>query len=252
MESCFFTGKKALIVGGTGGIGRSVSLLLAKNGADLVIHGSENGEKSASLAQQIHEISGEAPKIIAQNLTKSSFSALDSSQLLDSARNCDILCVCFSPFIQKPLHETSIDDWQQTALLDYALPGLLVSASLPNMMKKNWGRILLFGGTGTVHRTEFFTNPAYASAKSGLNVMVSSVAASYANYGINCNMILPGFTETEYLSDKLKVELSAKMPLGTLIQTQSIAETALFLLKNADINGAILRIDRGWTPLKYF
>jgi len=252
MESCSFSGKKALVVGGTGGIGRKISLILAKNGADLVIHGSGNDEKSASLAQQIQETSGKTPKIIAQKLTESSFSNLDSSPLLDSVRTCDILCVCFSPFIQKPLHETSISDWQKTALLDYALPGLLVSASLPNMMKKNWGRILLFGGTGTEHRTEFSTNPAYASAKSGLNVLVSSVAASYANYGINCNMILPGFTDTEYLSDKLKAELSAKMPSGTLIQAESIAETALFLLKNADINGAILRVDRGWTPLNYF
>ena len=241
-------GKKALVVGGSGGIGREISLALAERGAELIIHGSKKSEKFDLLKDKITEISGKAPKSIEQKLLETSFDKLEVSPLAKAAGECDLLCVCFGPFVQKSLHETNLSDWKKVALLDYALPGFLVSCALPNMISKKWGRILLFGGTGTSFRQEYSTNPAYAGAKSALNVLVSSVAHSYAPYGITCNAICPGFVETEYLSEGLKAELSAKMPLSSMICAASVAETALFLLENADINGATLRVDRGWSP----
>lgn len=249
MEKCF-EGKTALVVGGSGGIGAELSLALAQEGAKLVIHGGHKSEKFDLLAKKIENLSGKKPEMLVHNLLESDFSSLERSELLDAAKNCDILCVCFGPFVQKSLHETALCDWKNAALFDYALPGVLVSAALPGMMAKKWGRILLFGGTGTSFREEFSTNAAYAGAKSGLNVLTASVAAFYAEYGITCNLICPGFTETEYLSERLKSELSKKMPMETMIKSSSIAEIALFLLKNADINGATLRSDRGWSTLK--
>ena len=245
-----FEGKTALVVGGSGGIGREISLALAETGASLVIHGSNKSEKSDSLVREITQKCGNSPRFLAQNLLDSPFSALEASPLLSESKKCDILCVCFGPFVQKPLHETSRSDWEKVALFDYALPGLLVSAALPNMITQKFGRILLFGGTGTAHRTEFSTNAAYAGAKSGVNVLVASVAAEYAAYGITCNAILPGFVETEYLSETQKVALSEKMPRGELISTSSLAKTACTLLSNADINGAVLRVDQGWSVLQ--
>ncbi len=250
MSEKVFSGKTALVVGGTGGIGRGLSLALAESGASLIIHGSKAGEKSDSLAEEIFKISGKRSEIISQNLLSSSFAELESSQLLTVAKKCDILCVAFGPFVQKSLHETNISDWEMLSLYDYALPGLLLSAALPNMMKNNFGRILLFGGSGTSYRREFSTNAAYAGAKAGLNVLISSVAAEYAEYGITCNGICPGFAETEYISESNKRLLAKKTPLGQLISPSTLAEIALFLLKNADINGEILRVDGGWTPLK--
>ncbi|WP_407427907.1 SDR family NAD(P)-dependent oxidoreductase [Treponema sp.] len=247
MTEKIFCGKKALVAGGSGGIGREVSCLLAEAGADLVIHGSKQSEKADLLLSEIEQKTGKRPLFFEQNLFDFSFSALASSPLLEQAEKCDILCVCFGPFVQKPLHETNLSDWERAALFDYALPGLLVSAALPDMMKKKFGRILLFGGTGTEHRREFSTNAAYAGAKSGLNVLVSSVAAEYAKYNITCNAILPGFVETEYLSDSVKADLKRKMPEKRLISAASIAKTALFLMSNPDFNGALVRQDSGWS-----
>ncbi|MCR4821669.1 MAG: SDR family oxidoreductase [Treponema sp.] len=249
MEVNFFHGKRALIIGGSGGIGREISKKLSESGADLVLHSGHSGEKLDCLLAEITEKTGKKPDSIVENLLEKPFSSLNDSKILPEAKKCDILCVCFGPFLQKPLHETSLPDWERLALYDYALPGLLTSAALPHMMEKGWGRILLFGGTGTSHRLEYSTNAAYAGAKAGINVLVSSTAAFYADKGITCNAILPGFTRTEYTPASLVSSLSEKMPKKSMIQPSSIAEIALFLLKNADINGEVLRADGGWSPL---
>ena len=244
-----FKGKRALVVGGSGGIGSEISLLLSQNDADLVIHGSHQSEKFDSLCEKIHKLSGKTPEILIHDFFSSDFDDFASTELYKSAQNCDILCVCFGPFVQKSLHETSLSDWKKLALFDYALPGVLISAALPNMIKNHFGRILFFGGTGTSHRKEFSTNAAYAGAKSGLNVLVSSVAADYAPFGITCNAICPGFTKTEYISESLEKELAKKMPSKKMVSARSVAASAMFLLQNQNVNGAVLRLDDGWSAL---
>ena len=119
-----------------------------------------------------------------------------------------------------------VTDWQKISLLDYALPGFFVSSALKGMIQKKWGRILLFGGTGTDFRTVFKTNAAYAGAKTGTGVLVQSVASLYAGHGITCNAVLPGFTQTEYLDDKTVRDLEEKIPGHTLISAGDIAKAA--------------------------
>ena len=246
-----FEGKKAVVLGGSGGIGFEISRMLLKNGAKVVVHG-RNFEK---LHQIKLDFEGEnrnfcgRVETVAFDFDREKFESLENSELGEMLKSADILCVCYGPFLQKSLEKTSIFEWKKTALLDYALPGFCVSASLPEMIKKHFGRILLFGGTGTGFRQEFLTNAAYAGAKTGLGVIVQSVACGFAEFGITCNGILPGFTETEYLSEKTLEDCRKKMPGKKLISRESVASAAEFLLKNPDLNGVLLKLDRGWSPL---
>ncbi|WP_147613152.1 SDR family NAD(P)-dependent oxidoreductase [Treponema pectinovorum] len=249
-----FEGKTAVVIGGSGGIGFEISKMLLKNGAKVVLHGKSH-EKLSSVKKMLKselQINDEKIETEAFDFfcVKPSFlGEFENSSLREKVENADILCVCFGPFLQKSIEKMTALDWQRLALLDYALPGSLVSAALPKMMKKNWGKILLFGGTGTFFRSEYKTNAAYAGAKTGLCTLVQSVAAFYAKYGIACNAILPGFVETEYLDDETIRQLKEKMPEKTLISAKSIAANAEFLLLNRDLNGVLLRVDRGWSPI---
>jgi len=224
-----FDGKKAVIVGGTGGIGRAISRSLAAEGSEVRAIGRHALPGIDSL---ILELDNPENRTI----------------VIDEVLSADILCVVRGPFLQKHLHEMTSDEWLSQAYTNFAFPGMLVSAVLPHMRALLWGRILLFGGTRTDSVHGFRTNAAYAAAKTGLSSLVKSVALEYAVQGITCNAICPGFVETEYLDSVQKDSLARKNPDGILISAQEIAELAVFLLKNTLYNGSVVLADKGWAP----
>ena len=235
-------GKKAFVIGGSGGIGAAVSKALAQEKAILTVHGGHNEEKLNSLVKELSElteVSGILCGIDGGSLPRAFVRAIEDA---------DIVCVCYGPFLQKPVSETTSEEWAASVQANLTLPGTIVSKALKNMQKRGWGRILLFGGTGTSSFRSYRTNAVYAAAKTGLCSLVKSVAAEYGSCGITCNAILPGFTDTELVPEEVKAGQRKKMPRGKLIAPEEIAETAVFLLRMGCINGALLNVDAGWTP----
>lgn len=215
----FVRGKKALVIGGTSSIGLCIARLLSENGADVFAVGTHNPECNGI-------------NFIECNFEKNGLEELEKPDLDKIFSGCDILCVCYGPFVQKPLHETSMEDWRKVALFDYALPGIAVSKSLSGMIDRKCGSILLFGGTRSEMPRACSTNAAYLGAKTGLDVIVKSVAREYGQYGITCNAVLPGFTRNA--------------PDGFLTDECIVAEKALYLLEQRDLNGVFLNVDHGW------
>jgi 3-hydroxybutyrate dehydrogenase/3-oxoacyl-[acyl-carrier protein] reductase len=221
--------KRALVVGGTGGIGRALAERLLGEGVRVTAFGRHS-------LPGVESVLGDADRPETQKL------------LLDMAEKSDILCVVRGPFLQKSLEKTTLDEWSYQAFANLALPGALVSAALPGMLSAQWGRILLFGGTRTEAVRGFRTNAAYAAAKTGVSSLVKSVALEYARQGIRCNGICPGFVDTPYLDDATRRLLAAKNPDGRLISTEEVAEMGVFLIKNPSCNGVLVNIDKGWEP----
>lgn len=214
--------KNAVVIGGTSGIGFELAKILCKNECSVCVSGR-------------HDPCEQGLEFIPADFTGGHLDLDEFPPLREKLCKADILCVSYGPFVQKPLHLTTAQDWQTLALYDYALAGIAVSSVLPGMMERKFGRIVLFGGTRTESVRSYKTNAAYAGAKTAISVLVKSVSAEYRKYGVTCNAVLPGFVNGA--KDK-----------SDAVSALSVAQSAFFLIQNENLNGVLLNIDRGWQP----
>ncbi len=142
----------------------------------------------------------------------------------------------------------SDDDW--ASVIDTNLTGSfrLAKRAVSKMMRARRGRIIfissvvgLLGSGGQVN---------YAASKAGLVGMARSIAREYGSRGITANVVAPGFVETDMtdtLSDELKSQYKAQVPLGRYASTDEIASAVTWLASDgaAYITGAVIPVDGG-------
>ncbi|MFP4534692.1 MAG: SDR family NAD(P)-dependent oxidoreductase [Spirochaetaceae bacterium] len=236
------SGRKAIVLGGSGGIGRHVSGQLAEAGAHVVIHGGRNREKLTALLGELRRKGFSAEGFLQ--------AVRHADELVDSVRKrmpFDIVVVAFGPLLQKPLSETSYAEWRRIVELNLTLPGAIVSLTAPDMAERGWGRIVLFGGTQTEQIRGFRTVAAYSAAKTGVGSLVRSAAKEFGDRGVAINAVAPGYVETEYLSPPTVRHLAMRSPDNTLIPPSSLARFVLNLVtqRSTIVNGAVIPMDKG-------
>ncbi len=238
----------AVIIGGSGGIGRAVSQILAEKTKSLCIHAGHESDSFALLTESLSRKTKVIPVVHDFSLEKgidTFFENFFASDLYEQILCADILCICYGPFLQGSVHKMNEKDWLHTSFFNFTFPGCIISKALPSMMKKRFGRIIVFGGTKTDSIRGFKTNAVYGAAKTALCSLVKSVSAQYSDYGITCNAVLPGFIETEYLTNDEIQAYKDKSPGNNMLTTTSVSEAVLFLVSNSAVSGALLTVDGG-------
>jgi 3-oxoacyl-[acyl-carrier protein] reductase len=235
-----FAEKKALVIGGTGGIGKAVALRLGARGARVFVQGGSSRERLEKTLQAIREAGGEAEGFLCgAGLPKS------AAEILAPLPPPDILICAWGPYKRAPVEKLTPQDWLDLTVNNLVLPGSLVSLVLGDMIRKRWGRILLFGGTNTDTIRGFATTAAYSAAKTALGVVAKSVALTAGPYGVSCNVVCPGLTDTEYTDEAAENYNRERSPGGIPLNSGEIADMALQILEHPQVNGAIIPIDRG-------
>ncbi len=241
------TGKRALVTGASGGIGREIAKALAAAGATVALSGTRVG----ALEDTAKEIGKDCP-ILTANLSK-----LDEVDKLVPAAEAamggvDILVNNAGMTRDNLFMRMKDEEWDDVIAVNLTAAFHLNRAVLRGMMKARWGRII---GISSV--VGVMGNPGqgnYAASKAGLIGMNKALAYEVASRNITVNSIAPGFIAsamTDELNDKQRESILSSVPAGRLGTAHEVAACAAFLASDAAayITGHTLNVNGGMAML---
>jgi NAD(P)-dependent dehydrogenase (short-subunit alcohol dehydrogenase family) len=245
-------GKGAIVTGAGSGIGRAIALGYAREGAR-VLAADRNLDGARETAAQ-----AEAGQIIPHraDVTDETSVAEMVAQALKQLGRLDVMVNNAAiQLVGKdgPCHEVSLDIWEQTHAVNLRGPFLGTKHALPPMMAAGGGVVIniasptAFAGLGAAYT-------AYATSKGGIVTLTRVVAKDYAQYGIRCNAIVPGATETPltdeiFADQEVRRSLTTATALGRLGRPDDLVGIAVFLAsdESAFATGAHFFVDGGLT-----
>jgi NAD(P)-dependent dehydrogenase (short-subunit alcohol dehydrogenase family) len=249
-ESPFsLAGKVAVILGGTAGIGRGISLSFADAGADVVASGRRRDIVDAVAAEL--ELKGRATLRAVSDVRKRS--SLDEllQQTLQKFGKVDILVNCAAKIARAPTLSLPEEEWQQ--ILDTNLTGTLRACQVfgKHMLERKYGRIINIASLNSfVSLSEV---AAYAASKAAVVSLTRSLAVEWSRHGVLVNAIAPGVFRTEFNQKLLEGtprghELLMRTPMGRFGQANEVAGAAVYLASDAAsfVTGQTLVIDGGF------
>lgn len=240
-------GKVALVTGASRGIGKSIALLLASRGADIVINYAGNTEAAEKTKAEVEAL-GRKAIVIKTDVADTEACEAMLAEVVEKMGRIDILVNNAGITRDGLLMRMKEADWD--AMLSTNLKSVFscTKAALKYMMKARSGRIVsissVVGAMGNAGQAN------YAAAKAGILGFTKATAKEVAARGITVNAVAPGFIATDMtavLSEKIVENLKANIPMGRLGDPADIAKAVAFLVSDdaAYITGQTLHVNGG-------
>jgi 3-oxoacyl-[acyl-carrier protein] reductase len=234
--------RRALVTGGSGGIGAAICTRLATDGHHVIVHANRGLEKAQALVAQILSSGGSA-EAVAFDITDRAATAAALDQLLEGGaiqilvNNAGIHDDAVFPGMSGP-------QWDR--VLDVSLNGFFnvtQPLTMP-MLRTRWGRIISISSVAAVAGNRGQVN--YSAAKGALHAASKSLALELASRGITVNAVAPGLIATSMIDGAFDAEMVKKMvPMQRVGQPQEVADLVGFLASNqaAYISGQVISIN---------
>ena len=240
-------GKVAIITGGSRGIGRATSILLAKEGANVVVNYAGNQKAAEEVCKIITDMGRKALAIKADIANRDDVLSMIDETLKEFGR-VDILVNNAGITKDNLIMRMKDEEWDNVIETDLTGVYNCTKAVIKTMMKQKYGRIINMSSVVGVNGNAGQVN--YAAAKAGVIGFTKALAKELASRNITANAIAPGFIDTDMtheLPEKLKEDMLKAIPLSTLGTAEDIAEAVLFLASDSAkyITGQTLHVDGG-------
>jgi 3-oxoacyl-[acyl-carrier protein] reductase len=239
--------KKAIVTGAGQGIGRSIALKMAQEGADVVI-AEKNPDTGTRTAKEVEAL-GRKVLFVSVDVANQKQVQGMVDQVLKAWKRIDILVN--NAGFDRPANLLKIKEGDWEAVLGVHLKGTLncIQAVVPHMIENGYGKIVnmssVWGKSGAVSEV------SYSTAKAGIIGLTKSVARELGRYQINVNVILPGLILTPtiaQMAEKYQNMIIENTPLKRIGQPEEVANVVAFLVSDeaSFVTGAMVEVSGGW------
>lgn len=239
--------KLALITGAAGGIGCAIARKLKDDGFDLALHARNLKPELEALKKELED-DGCRVQIVLGDISSFEDCKRMVDEILAENGSVDVLVNNAGMTRDKLVMMMKAEDF--TDVIDTNLNGTFYLSKLvsKSMMKKRAGRIINMSSVVGIHGNAGQAN--YAASKAGIIGLTKSFAKEFASRNILVNAIAPGFIVTpmtDMLSEKVKEEIKAGIPLAELGRAEDVAEMVSFLAGDSSryITGQVICVDGG-------
>lgn len=253
------SGKTALVTGSTAGIGFAIAKGLAAAGASVIVNGRRDESSQAAAEKILQDIPAANVTAVAADVS----TAGGCEKLAAAAKGADILINNAGIFEPKDFFEISDDDWMEMFVTNVMSGVRLSRALMPDMLAKNWGRIVFISSESALHIPREMIH--YGFSKTAQLAVSRGLAELTAGTGVTVNSVLPGPTRSDGVEDFLSamakdagksVEDMAEnfvkehRPTSLIQRFASVEEVANMVVYAASAeasatNGAALRVEGG-------
>jgi acetoacetyl-CoA reductase len=243
-----FNGQVALVTGGTRGIGKAITTVLAHNGIK-VAAGYSRGKDSAEKLKAELEAGGATISIHQGRVDKVEDCRRVAAEALEQHGRVDYLINNAGITIDKTVRKMTDEDWNGVIAVNLSGAFHMTKAVLEHMLERGSGRIVNI--SSTIAETGNIGQANYAASKAGIAGLTKSLALEMAQRNITVNVVAPGFIETEMVATIPKETMAKfveRIPLRRLGQPGEVARVVLFLLEDESsyITGAMYAVNGGF------
>ncbi|MBM3734157.1 MAG: glucose 1-dehydrogenase [Acidobacteria bacterium] len=243
------TGRVAVVVGGTSGLGRVMAIGMAQAGADVVVTGRRDSLVN-EVAGEIEAAGRQTLRQTADVLDRASLDSLRDS-VLAKFGHIDVLLNAAGRTVRKPTVDQSVDEFK--SIMDTNLTGTLISCQCfyPALVASGRGRVINIASLSSFVSLKEVA--AYAASKSGVLSLTKSLAIEWAPKGVNVNAIAPGVYRTELNAALLDGtdrgrEFLLRTPMKRFGKPDELIGAAVLLASDAAsfITGECITVDGGF------
>ena len=244
-------GKKALVTGGSRGIGKGICLCLSQQGADVVVNYNSSPDEAQKVVDQIKSIGKDSFSVKADVSNSQEIEKM-FEEVKRKWGKLDILVNNAGILSYAPFEQITEEQWDK--VLDVNLKGQFLCSKEAIKIMGQGGRIINIASISSGGIGIGFPNIAhYTASKGGVVALTENMAIELAKKGINVNAIAPGAIESDMTKDsfqdeKAKENFLRQIPKARIGKPEDIGATVAFLASDeADyITGTVIYVDGGW------
>ncbi|MCU1663735.1 MAG: hypothetical protein JWR58_3800 [Pseudonocardia sp.] len=236
----------ALITGASGGIGQEIARRLAESGTDLLLTYGGHADEAEQVADQARKL-GRRAEVMQADFADPDAPARVVATAVERLGGVDVLVPAAGVAVQTSWEDVDGPLWDETMTVNVRAPFFLAQQTLPRMIERRFGRILLFSSVAAF--TGGVIGPHYAAAKAALHGLVHNLSANVAGSGVTVNAIAPALIAgTRMLPLRPDEPVPARIPAGRLGTTEEVADLSLAMLRNGYLTNKVIGLDGGAYP----